>query len=130
MNRLYIRSAVLVSAFSVALSPVPFARAWGSKGHQTVALIAGKHLTSEALELVDKLLTENPIDPQLKRYCGNSGRGLLADSSTWPDDVRNEVKNGPWDYIDLPRGAPAIRSTNSAAQAVVSQKPSPTNWPS
>jgi hypothetical protein len=68
-------------------------------------LIAEKHLTSEARQLFDKLLTENPIDPQLKRYCGNSGRDLLADSSTWPDDVRNELKNGPWHYIDIPRGA-------------------------
>jgi hypothetical protein len=105
MNRLCIRSAVLVSVFSVALSPVPFARAWGCKGHQTVALIAGKHLTSEARQLVDNLLSENPIDPQLKHYCGNSGRDLLAYSSTWADDVRNEVKNGPWHYIDIPRGA-------------------------
>jgi S1/P1 Nuclease len=105
MNRLYIRSAVLVSVFSVALSPPPFARPWGCKGHQTVALIAEKHLSSEARQLVQKLLTEDPIDPELKRYCGNSGRDLLADSSTWPDDVRNEVKNGPWHYIDIPRGA-------------------------
>ena len=124
------RSAVLVSVFSVALSPVPFARPWGCKGHQTVALIAEKHLTSEARQLVDKLLTENLIDPQLKRYCGTSGRNLLADSSTWPDDVRNEVKNGLGTTSTFGEARPAIRSTNSAAQAVVSQKPSPTNWPS
>jgi hypothetical protein len=48
MNMLCIRSAVLVSVFSAALSPIPFAPAWGSKGHQTVALIAERHLTSEA----------------------------------------------------------------------------------
>jgi len=29
---------------------------------------------------------------------------LLVDASTWPDDVRNERKNGPWHYIDIPRG--------------------------
>lgn len=108
MNMLYIRSAVLISVFSAALSPIPFA-GLGLHGHQTVALIAEKHLTSEARQLVDKLLTENPTDPQLKRYCGTSGRDLLTDSSTWPDDVRNEVKNGPWHYIDIPRGAPRDR---------------------
>jgi hypothetical protein len=82
------------------------ARAWGCKGHQTVALIAEKHMTPEARELVEKLLRENPIDPQLKRYCGVFAGDLLADGSTWPDDARRQLKNGPWHYIDIPRGAP------------------------
>ena len=81
-------------------------RAWGCKGHQTVALIAEKHMTAEARELVEKLLSETPIDPQLKRYCGVFAGDLLADGSTWPDDVRKHLKNGPWHYIDIPRGAP------------------------
>jgi S1/P1 Nuclease len=80
--------------------------AWGCKGHQTVALIAEKHLTSEAKELVQKLLTENPVDPKLNRYCGGASRDAMADASTWADDVRAERKNGPWHYIDIPRGAP------------------------
>jgi hypothetical protein len=42
--------------------PAP-ALAWGCKGHQTVALIAEKHLTPEARWFVDKLLSENPVDP-------------------------------------------------------------------
>jgi len=82
------------------------ARAWGCKGHQTVALIAEKYLTPEAQQLVAKLLTENPVDPELKRYCGFAFRDLMADASTWADDVRGERKNGPWHYIDIPRGAP------------------------
>jgi len=82
------------------------ARAWGCKGHQTIALIAEKHMTPEARELVEKLLSENPIDPQLKRYCGLYAGDLLADGSTWPDDARKQLKNGPWHYIDIPRGAP------------------------
>ena len=80
------------------------ARAWGCKGHQTVALIAEKHLTPEALQLVEKLLGANPIDPKLKRWCGNSTQDLLVDASTWPDDVRSERRNGPWHYLDIPRG--------------------------
>ncbi len=79
--------------------------AWGCQGHQTVALIAEKQLTPQALAFVDKLLRQNPIDPQLKRYCGSSARDLMADASTWPDDVRNDRRNGPWHYIDIPRGA-------------------------
>lgn len=82
----------------------PSARSWGCKGHQTVALIAEKHLTSEARQFVEKLLAENPIDSKLKRYCGNVTNDLLVDASTWPDDVRNERRNGPWHYIDIPRG--------------------------
>ncbi|HXJ12944.1 MAG TPA: S1/P1 nuclease, partial [Candidatus Limnocylindrales bacterium] len=87
----------------VAVSPV---LAWGCKGHQTVALIAEKHLTPEVRQILDTLLKENPIDSQLKRNCGSFSGSLLADGSTWPDDVRNTLKNGPWHYIDIPRGAP------------------------
>lgn len=81
------------------------AEAWGCKGHQTVALIAEKHLTPETRQWVEKLLSENPIDPKLNRYCGGAVRDVMADSATWADDVRGERKNGPWHYIDIPRGS-------------------------
>ncbi|MGC1417438.1 MAG: S1/P1 nuclease [Candidatus Acidiferrum sp.] len=84
---------------------VPSGLAWGCKGHQTVALIAEKHLTPETRQWVLKLLSENPIDPKLKRYCGEASRDIMADASTWADDVRGERKNGPWHYIDIPRGS-------------------------
>ena len=93
--------ALCVLALFFCASP---AWAWGCKGHQTIALIAEKHLTPEARQFADRLLKENPVDPRLRRYCGNSSRDLLADASTWPDDVRNDEKNGPWHYIDIPRG--------------------------
>jgi nuclease S1 len=105
MKRACLRAAPpLVFFFAFLLLP-SFAFAWGCKGHQTVALIAEKELTREAHQFVEKLLADNPVDPQLKRYCGNAGRDLMADASTWPDDVRNDLKNGPWHYIDIPRGA-------------------------
>ena len=81
------------------------AQAWGCKGHQTVALIAEKHLTPETRQWVEKLLSENPIDPKLNRYCGGAARDAMADAATWADDVRGERKNGPWHYIDMPRGS-------------------------
>jgi hypothetical protein len=81
------------------------AHAWGCKGHQTVALIAERHLTPETQQWVQKLLSENPIDPKLNRYCGGASRDAMADASTWADDVRGERKNGPWHYIDIPRGS-------------------------
>jgi hypothetical protein len=96
--------AVLLGALALGVSARPV-RAWGCQGHQTVALIAEKHLTPEARELADKLLSENPIEPQLKRYCGFFRADLLADGSTWADDVRSLLQNGPWHYIDIPRGA-------------------------
>jgi hypothetical protein len=101
------RIVFALSTFGLLLLSLtaPNANAWGCKGHQTVALLAEKHLTPEAKKMVDALLSGNPIDPKLKRYCGDSVRDAMADASTWPDDVRNERKNGPWHYIDIPLGA-------------------------
>ena len=91
----------LITVFALA----PTAQAWGCKGHQTVAFIAEKHLTPEARQWVQKLLNENPIDPKLNRYCGGAMHDAMADASTWADDVRGQRKNGPWHYIDIPRGS-------------------------
>jgi hypothetical protein len=97
-----------VIAFSLnalfIFAATPPVHAWGCRGHQAVAYIAGKHLTPEARQLVQKLLSENSPDPQLKRYCGNALSDLMADASTWADDIRDDRKNGPWHYIDIPRG--------------------------
>lgn len=95
---------ILVTLAIAFLFSVPSARAWGCKGHETVALIAEKHLSPEAKEFVLTLLKENPIDPNLKRYCGSAVNDPMGDASTWADDIRNERHNGPWHYIDIPRG--------------------------
>src|SRR5258708_10652210 len=89
----------IVVCMFVGLLGGPAAQAWGCKGHQTVAAMAEKHLTPEARQMIEKLLSENPIDPKLRRWCGNATTDLVVDASTWPDDVRNERKNGPWHYI-------------------------------
>jgi S1/P1 Nuclease len=99
-----VSAVLLAAAFAVSLT-VPAAEAWGCKGHQTVALIAEKYLTPEAREMVMTLLSGNPVDPQLKRYCGTAVSDPMGDASTWADDVRSVRKNGPWHYIDIPRGA-------------------------
>ncbi|MCU1317340.1 MAG: hypothetical protein JWN63_2662, partial [Candidatus Acidoferrum typicum] len=54
----------------------PSAQAWGCQGHQTVALIAEKHLTPEARQMVLKLLGDSPMDPKLRRWCGNATTDL------------------------------------------------------
>ena len=94
----------LCALFFFLLTTSP-ARPWGCKGHQAIALIAEQNLAPEALQLVTKLLSENPVDPSLKRYCPEPAHDLLADASTWPDDVRGIARNGPWHYIDIPRGS-------------------------
>jgi hypothetical protein len=100
LKQVFLLAWILAAFFCFA----PSARCWGCKGHQTVALIAEKHLTPEARQFVEKLLSENPIDPKLKRYCGNATPDSMVDASTWPDDVRNDRHNGPWHYIDIPLG--------------------------
>ncbi|MGH9698404.1 MAG: S1/P1 nuclease [Candidatus Acidiferrales bacterium] len=96
--------AAIALLFSL-LAFAPAAGAWGCKGHQTVAYLAEKNLTPEALKMVNDLLKTHPIDPTLKRWCGNDIFDLMADASTWPDDVRAQYKNDAWHYIDIPRGA-------------------------
>ena len=92
-----------VSLWLLALAPT--ASAWGCKGHQTVAYLAVNYLTPEARKLADDLLKSNPIDPSLRRWCGNAIYDPMVDASTWADDVRGQRKNGPWHYIDIPRQA-------------------------
>lgn len=70
----FVGAGALVACFCAA----PCARAWGCKGHQTVALIAEKHLTPEAQQLVEKLLGANPIDPTL-----NAGAAMPREISWW-----------------------------------------------
>jgi len=105
VKRTSLLASRLLFAFTTLLLSCHPAHAWGCKGHQTIALIAEKQLTPQARQSIEKLLTDNPVDPKLPRYCGNSTRDLMADGSTWPDDVRGEQKNGPWHYIDIPRDA-------------------------
>ena len=103
MTKLSLRVCCL-ALLMLSLAPARTA-AWGCKGHQTVALLAERHLTPETRQWVLKLLTDNPIDPKLNRYCGGAIHDAMADASTWADDVRSERKNGPWHYIDIPRGS-------------------------
>ncbi len=76
---------------------------WGCEGHQTVALIAEKNLTPHALAQVRELLSANSIDPKLVRYCVEGRDDVMADASTWPDDIRRFNGTGKWHYMDIPR---------------------------
>jgi hypothetical protein len=99
--------------FVASLTITPSAEAWGCRGHETVAALAEKHLTPEAKQAVLALLTANPIDPQLKRYCGQRGLDPFIDSATWADDERGrDPATAPWHFIDIP-----LSATKGSAQA-------------
>ena len=84
----------------------PRASAWGCRGHETIATLAEKHLTPQAKQALLALLTANPIDPQLKRYCGQRGLDPFVDSATWADDERGrDASTAPWHFIDIPLSA-------------------------
>jgi hypothetical protein len=100
------RFGLLGVAFMLLFFPVR-AWPWGCDGHQAVAMIAEKHMNAHALEKANKLLQSEPIDPALSRFCSNPGLDLMADSSTWADDLRgSRPEASAWHYIDIPRDAP------------------------
>jgi len=96
----------LGAAFILLFCPAR-AWSWGCEGHQAVAMIAEKHMSGHALEMANQLLQSQPIDPALARYCSSEGLDLMADASTWADDLRSaRPEASPWHYIDIPRDAP------------------------
>lgn len=96
----------LGAAGVLLLSPLR-AWSWGCEGHQAVAMIAEKQMSAHAREMANKLLQSQPIDPSLPRYCSSHGLDLMADASTWADDLRSSrPEASPWHYIDIPRDAP------------------------
>jgi nuclease S1 len=98
--------ATLFALAALSLTAAPAAEAWGCRGHETIAVLAEKHLTPQAKQTLLALLTANPIDPQLKRYCGQRGLDPFVDASTWADDERSrDPSTAPWHFIDIPLSA-------------------------
>jgi hypothetical protein len=64
-------------------------------------------LTPAVSTAVDRLLRENPIDPQLNRFCRDRPNDPMVDSATWADDARTIEKTGDWHFIDIPLAAHA-----------------------
>ena len=103
--------------FALTLFAAPPAKAWGCRGHETIATLAEQHLNPAAKQALLALLTANPIDPQLKRYCGERGLDPFVDSSTWADDERGrDPSTAPWHFIDIPLSA-TKDATKASAQS-------------
>ncbi len=98
---------VLLLVFLCASSSLSFG--WGCSGHQIVALIAERQLTANARQAVLDLLSGSPIDPTLKRFCGPTTLGPMADVATWADDYRDkEPTTGSWHFWDIPLNAKTL----------------------
>jgi nuclease S1 len=87
----YIRPLTMALSASVLcwLTPHP-ARAWGSEGHQVVALIAESALEPQARAAVEQLLALEP-------------GATLASISTWADEHRSPATSA-WHYVNFPQG--------------------------
>ncbi len=101
---------------------------WGCEGHQMVAMIARAHLTPETSAAVDQLLSQNPVDPALKRFCQDRPADPMADAATWPDDVRPIAKTGAWHFVDIPLGI-TKRTPLTEWCAPIVPPPAGQDWP-
>ncbi|MEO8300515.1 MAG: S1/P1 nuclease [Rhizomicrobium sp.] len=69
------------------------ALAWGPQGHETVALIAGPHLSGAARAEVARLL---------------GGSAMMVHDSNWADEIRDQRREtSAWHYVDIPLKARA-----------------------
>ncbi|MCW8130987.1 MAG: hypothetical protein KIS92_11610 [Planctomycetota bacterium] len=65
------------------------ARAWGPEGHQAIAALAEALLDEGARKALLELLEK---DQQLSDF----------DICVWADNVKKDLKNGHWHYVDIP----------------------------
>jgi len=88
LHRLRHRLCAFICFAAAAFAP-PFAFAWGREGHEIVAELAERQLTSEANAELHRLLA---LEPEL----------TLAGASTWADAHRSAT-TAPWHYVNFPR---------------------------
>ncbi len=92
---------LFILAASLTITAAP-AFGWWCEGHETVALIAEKHLTPVAQAAATKLLQDNPS--QNPRACQDTTTDSLALASTWADDAKGPENTAYWHYLDIPLG--------------------------
>src|SRR5215510_12780066 len=100
MNRLARLFQLLLLVCPLAACPSAFG--WGCKGHQTVALIAEKHLTPAAKQLANSVLPTDPGRPKTTPFpCSTQNLDPFAAASTWADAVRDKDIDAAWHFIDI-----------------------------
>jgi hypothetical protein len=83
------RHLITVAAIVAAVVMPSAAWAWGTEGHEIVALIAASELTPAAKARVEQLL-------------GGNAASAMADVSTWADKIRRyRPETAPWHYVDI-----------------------------
>jgi nuclease S1 len=99
-------AASYVAVATALLGAAPSrAEAWGCEGHQAIVFIAERVLPPATLAAARATLMAAPIDPALRRFCGQVPDDPLADSATWADDSRDiDSSTFGWHFIDVPRG--------------------------
>ena len=78
-----------------------------------------------AAAAVDMLLRQNPVDPALNRFCKDRPADLMADASTWADDVKSTAKTGAWHYVDIPLSVNSWTSLAAWCPPIVATTTSP-----
>jgi len=90
LNFRYLSRFVL--AAGLILSTPQRAAAWGTEGHEIVALIAAHELSAPARAQVTHLL---------------GSTAMMAHQANWADEIRDQRPDtGAWHYVDIPLGAP------------------------
>ena len=77
---------------------------WGQSGHRIVGELAQKHLTSTAKLKINTLFD---LDSKTEDRNGGGKDHLLAQISTWADEIRSDRsmdKYKPWHYINIADG--------------------------
>ena len=70
--------------------------------------------------MVNQILTENPIEPGLNRFCQPLATDPIEDASTWADDYRKaHPDTAGWHFVDIPRGAAEGSFTCDATQSCI-----------
>ncbi len=88
--------------------------AWGCDGHRAIAIIAERILGATA-DRVAAVLKASPVDPGLRHFCDSVPSDIIADVSTWADDMRDvEPATASQHFIDFPRALRANTNNPSA----------------
>ena len=70
--------------------------------------------------MVNQILTDNPVDPTLDRYCKPIATDPIEDAATWADDYRKgHPETAGWHFIDIPRGSKKGSYTCDAVQSCI-----------